>query len=180
MTSVGTGMNTTWLTLALLALIVVRFLFRELRARKIRVRTLWIRPGILGAFTLVLVGAGFGVPGVSMGVVALAVIVGAAFGIGVGVLVSRLTSFAPTGERGTAIAQGSMKTVIVWVAAIVLRLLARFAFVGAGATAAEQYELNAGLLALVTAAFIVVAVEFHRAIDRLAPGMPARTATRTL
>ena len=180
MTNGTTGMNTTWLTLALVAVVVVRFLFRELRARKIRVRTLWIRPGILGVLTLALVGAGFAIPRVNMGVVALSVLVGVAFGLGVGVLVARMTTFAPAGERGAVIAQGSMKTVIVWVAAIVLRLLARFAFAGAGASPAEQYELNVGLLALVTAAFVVVAVEFHRAIDRLAPETAAAVTTRTL
>jgi len=177
MTNGTPGMSTTWITLALVAVVVVRFLFRELRARTIRVRTLWIRPGILGVFTLVLIGAGFAIPHVGMGVVGLSVLVGAAIGIGVGFLVARMTSFAPTGERGAVIAQGSIKTVIVWVAAIVLRLLARFAFAGAGATSAEQYELNAGLLALVTAAFVVVAIEFHRAIDRLAP--ETTTPTRT-
>lgn len=169
------GMNTTWITLAVVAFVVLRFLFRELRARKIRVRTLWIRPGILGVFTLFLIGGGFAIPRVSMGVVGLSVLVGAAIGIGVGVLVARMTTFAPAGERGAVIAQGSIKTVIVWVAAIALRLLARYAFAGAGASPAEQYELNAGLLALVTAAFVVVALEFHRAIDRLAP-----ETTRTL
>ena len=177
MTDGTPGTNTTWITLAVVAVVVVRFLFRELRARKIRVRTLWIRPGILGAFTVVLIGVGFAIPHVSEGVVGLSVLVGAAIGIGVGFLVARMTSFAPAGERGAVIAQGSIKTVIVWVAAIVLRLVARFAFAGAGATQAEQYELNAGLLALVTAAFVVVAIEFHRAIDRLAP--ETTTPTRT-
>ena len=171
----ASGMNSTWITLAIVAVVVGRFLVRELRARTIRVRTLWIRPGILGVFTLVLIGLGFAIPRVSMGVVALSVLVGAAIGIGVGALVARLTSFAPAGERGAVIAQGSMKTVIVWVTAIVLRLLARYAFAGAGATPAEQYELNAGLLALVTAAFVVVAIAFHGAIDRLAPETTART-----
>jgi hypothetical protein len=169
MTNGTPGMNTTWLTLALVVVVVGRFLFRELRARKVRVRTLWIRPGILAVLTLVLIGSGFVIPHVSMGVVALSVLVGAAVGIGVGVLVARMTTFAPAGERGAAIAQGSFKTVIVWVVAIVLRLVARYAFAGAGASPAEQYELNVGLLALVTAAFVVVAVEFHRAIDRIAP-----------
>ncbi len=179
MTNGTPGMNTTWITLALVVIVVGRFLFRELRARTIRVRSLWIRPGILAVLTLVLIGFGFAIPHVSMGVVALSVLVGAAVGIGVGVLVARMTTFAPAGERGTVIAQGSMKTVIVWVVAIVLRLIARYAFAGAGATPAEQYELNAGLLALVTAAFVVVAIEFHRAIDRLAPET-ATTATRRL
>ena len=180
MTTGAPAMNTTWLTLALVVVVVGRFLLRELRARKVRVRTLWIRPGILAVFTLVLIGLGFAIPRVSMGVVALSVLVGAAFGIGVGVLVARLTTFAPAGERGAVIAQGSIKTVIVWVVAIVLRLIARFAFAGAGATPAEQYELNTGLLALVTVAFIVVAVEFHRAIDRLAPETALPGTTRTL
>ncbi len=175
----GSGMNTTWISLVLAGFIVARFLFRELRARKIQVRTLWIRPGVVAVLTLVVIGAGFAIPHVNMGVVGLAVLVGAAVGIGVGLLVARMTTFAPAGERGAVIAQGSLKTVAVWVIAIVLRLLARYAFVGAGATKVEQYELNAGLLALVTAAFVVVAIEFHRAIDRLAPETSVGT-TRTL
>jgi hypothetical protein len=169
MTSGSTGMTSTLVTLAIVALVVVRFLFRELRQRKITVGRLWIRPIILGVFTLALVAGAFAVPGVNLGVMLLSIVVGSALGIVTGMLVARSTTFAPANQRGAVLAKGNATTVIVWVAAIVLRLVARFAFAGAGAGPAQQFELNAGLLALVTAAFVVVAMAFHRAIDRLAP-----------
>ena len=165
----GAGTDTTLITLAIVALVVVRFLFRELRERKVRVRTLWIRPGILIFFTLLLIAGSFAIPGVDFGVMALAFAIGAALGIVTGMLVVRSTAFRPAGERGAVFAKGNATTVIVWVVALALRFVARFAFAGSGASPGQQFELNAGLLALVTAAFIVVAVQFHRAIDRLAP-----------
>ncbi len=165
----GTSMNSTLITLAVVALVVVRFLFRELRERKVRVSTLWIRPGILAVFTLLLVAGAFAVRGVNLSVLALALLLGAVLGIVTGMLVARSTTFRPAGERGAVFAKGNTTTVIVWIVALALRFVARFAFIGAGATAVQQYELNAGLLGLVTAAFVVVAIQFHRAIDRLAP-----------
>ncbi len=162
--------NTTWITLAIVLLVVVRFLFRELRERKVRLRTLWIRPGILAVFTLLLAASAFAIPGTNFAVLAISVVVGAVLGVVTGTLVVGSTTFAPAGERGAVLAKGSIVTVIVWVVAIALRLLARFLFAGANAAPAAQVELNAGLLALVTAAFVVVALAFHRAIDRLAPG----------
>jgi hypothetical protein len=173
----GGGPNTTWITLALVLLVVVRFLFRELRQRKIRLRTVWIRPAILGVLTAVLIAGAFAIPGTNFALLAISLVVGAVLGVVTGTLVVRSTTFAPAGERGAVLAQGSIVTVIVWVIAIALRFVARLAFAGSGATPAAQFELNAGLLALVTAAFVVVALAFHRAIDRLAPE-PA--APRTL
>ena len=173
----GPGTNTTWITLLIVLVVVVRFLFRELRQRTVRVRTLWIRPGILAVLTALLIAGGFVVPHVNAGLMLLAALVGAVVGAITGVLVVRSTSFAPANERGAVLAKGSVVTVVIWVVALLLRYVARFAFVGAGADQAAQYELNAGLIALVTAAFVVVAILFHREIDRLSP---AGTTTRTL
>ncbi|MBV9440558.1 MAG: hypothetical protein JOZ24_11245, partial [Candidatus Eremiobacteraeota bacterium] len=86
-----------------------------------------------------------------------------------GALVVAATRFAPAGERGAVRASGSVITVAIWMAALALRLGARYAFAGLGATAAVQFELNIGLLTLVSAAFVVVAVAFRRAIVRFAP-----------
>ena len=171
------GMNSNLITLAFALVVIVRFLFRELRERKIRVRSLWIRPGILGVLMVLLLAGGFAIPHVSKPLMLLSALIGAVVGVVTGALVVRSTTFAPAGERGAVLAKGSIVTVIIWVAAIVLRLAARYAFAGAGADAATQYELNAGLVALITAAFVVVAMQFHRAIDRLAP---EATVTRTL
>ena len=171
----GGAPNTTLLTLAIVLVVVVRFLFRELRQRKVRVRTLWVRPGIFALFSVLLLGGAFAVPHINFAVMALAVVIGAALGIVTGTLVVRSTTFAPAGERGAVLAKGSIVTVVIWVVALALRLVARLAYAGSGAGPAEQYELNAGLLVLVTAAFIVVALQFHRAIDRMAPeATPAR------
>jgi hypothetical protein len=164
MTANGSGLNTTLITLAIVLVVVIRFLFR-----KVRVRTLWIRPGILAFVSVLLIAGAFWIPNLNLAVMGLAIAIGAVLGVVTGTLVVRSTTFAPAGERGVVLAKGSIVTVVVWVVAIALRLVARFAFAGSGAGPAEQYELNAGLLALVTAAFIVVALQFHRAIDRLAP-----------
>ena len=165
----GPGTNTTWITLLIALVVVVRFLFRELRQRTVRVRTLWIRPGILAALTAILIAFGFVIPHVNAGVMLLAALVGALLGAITGALVVRSTSFAPANERGAILAKGSVVTVVIWVVALLLRFVARYAFAGAGADQAAQYELNAGLIALVTAAFVVVAILFHREIDRLSP-----------
>lgn len=176
----GAGPNSTYITLAVVLVVVVRFLFRELRQRKVRLRTLWIRPGILTVFTVLLIVGAFATAGLNVGVMLISIVAGAAFGLLTGWLVVRSTTFAPAGERGAVLAKGSIVTVIVWVAAIALRLVARFVFAGSGAAPAQQFELNAGLLALVTAAFVFVALAFHRAIDRLAPEAAAPVVSRTL
>jgi hypothetical protein len=181
MTGSGASSTSTLVTLVVAALVVVRFLFRELRERKVRLRSIWIRPGILAAFTAVLIGVTFTIPHTNVSFLVLACAVGAVLGVVTGVLVARSTTFRSAGERGAVFVKGNTTTVIVWIAALALRFVARFAFAGSGASPAEQVELNAGLLALVTAAFVVVALEFHRAIDRFAPGQSqAQTQTRSL
>jgi hypothetical protein len=174
----GNELSANLITLAIVLLVIVRFLFRELRERKVRVRTLWIRPGILAVLLLVLLAGGFAIPRIDKPVMLLSALAGAAIGVVVGALVVRSTTFAPAGERGAVLAKGSIVTVMIWVVAIVLRLAARYTFAGFGADQASQFELNAGLVALVTAAFIVVAILFHREIDRLSPaatGAPTPT-----
>ncbi|MBV8749239.1 MAG: hypothetical protein JO103_05960, partial [Candidatus Eremiobacteraeota bacterium] len=79
------------------------------------------------------------------------------------------TVFTPAGMRGAVRAKGNATTVAIWLIALALRFVARYAFADLGASRTVQYELNVGLVVLITAAFIVVALGFHRAIDRLAP-----------
>lgn len=171
------GPNSTIITLVIVAIVVVRFLFRELRARTVRLRTLWIRPGVLIVLTLLVLAGAFAIPGANVVVACISVLVGAVLGVVTGALVVRSTTFASANERGAVIARGSAVTVVIWVVAILVRFAARFAFAGTGAGAAAQYELNVGLIGLVAAAFVVVALGFHRAIDRLAPeaGLPSAT-----
>jgi len=163
------GINPNYVTLAVVALIVVRFLFRELRDRIVRVRTLWIRPGILVVASVLLFAFAFRLPDVNLLITALAVVGGAVVGVITGALVLRSTVFTPAGMRGAVRAKGNATTVAIWLIALALRFVARYAFADLGASRTVQYELNVGLVVLITAAFIVVALGFHRAIDRLAP-----------
>jgi len=165
----GGSMNTAWIALAVGLLVVVRFLFRELRERTVKVRTLWIRPGIIVLATIGFAAAALARPGVNSAQLIVMLLVGAALGVLTGVLVVRSTTFAPAGMPGAVRVRGSIATVVVWVAAIALRLAARFVVGGSGADLTTQFELNAGLLALLAGAFVFVALAFHRAIDRLAP-----------
>jgi hypothetical protein len=181
MTGGSAGTSTNLIYLAVAALVIVRFLFRELRERRVRLRSIWIRPGITAAFTVLLIVVAFTTPSSDLGFLAVAGVIGAVLGIVTGTLIVRSTTFRTAGERGAVLAQGSMITVIIWIVALALRFVARFAFAGSGASPAQQFELNAGLLVLVTAAFVVVALGFHRAIDRLAPEQTqTQTQTRSL
>jgi hypothetical protein len=171
------GMSPALISLAVGLVVIVRFLFRELRERTVKVRTLWIRPGIIALLTVGFAVAAFARPSVNPGLFVLMLLAGAAVGVLTGVLVLGSTTFAPAGIAGAVRVRGSVVTVIVWIAALSLRLAARFVVGGAGADLTTQYELNAGLLALLAGAFIVVALGFHRAIDRLAPDA---TVARTL
>lgn len=153
-------------------------MLRELRERTIQGRTLWIRPAILAVLTVLLVVSSAALPHVNLWIVGLSVVTGAVLGAITGFLVARSTTFRPAGQPGAVLAKGSIVTVLIWVVALTLRLVARFALVDAGGDRAAQFELNTGLIALITAAFVVVALEFRRAIGRYAPG--SATASRTL
>ena len=181
MTASGAGTTTSLIYVGVAFLVIARFLFRELRERRVRLRSIWIRPGIVALFTLALIAGAFATRGTNVGVLAVAVVAGVVLGIVTGLLVVRSTTFRAASERGAVLVQGSIITVIVWVTAFALRYVARYVFAGAGTSQAQQFELNAGILALLTTAFVVVALEFHRAIDRLAPGQSqTQTQTRSL
>src|ERR1700676_2864252 len=112
MTNGGSGTTSALITLVVVALVVVRFLFRELRERKVRLRSIWIRPGIVALFAVVLIAGAFFVPHVNLSLIALACLIGAVVGVVTGMLVARSTTFKPAGESGAVLAQGSMITVI--------------------------------------------------------------------
>lgn len=167
MTGTGPELNTL-ISLAVALLVVVRFLYRELRERTVRLRSLWVRPGILAALTLFIIAGSFIIPGLNLPLVFMSVTAGIGFGVATGALVLDSTSFAPSGRPGEVRVKGSLATVLVWLGALALRLLARFVFAGVSAGPAAQFELNIGLISLIATAFVVVAIGFHRAIDRYA------------
>jgi hypothetical protein len=169
MAATGFG-NSTWITLAVAAFVVVRFALRELRPRIVRVRYLWIRPALLGVMTLLILAACIVVPGMSTLFLASALGIGIVVGAVVGGAVVRLSRFEPTGTGGDVRVVGSWKTAAVWIVAVLFRLLARFAV--PANDQASQLALNAGLIMLIFVAFAIVAAGFHREIDR-ARGRPA-------
>ena len=172
----GAGPGTNALvTIAVILLVVARFLYRELRERTVRLSSLWIRPGIFAAVTLFVIAGSFIVPGLNHPLVFMSIAAGIGFGMATGQLVLDSTSFTPSDRPREVRVKGSIGTVIVWLAAIALRMAARLVVGGSGGAAA-QFELNIGLIALISTAFVVVAIGFHRAIDRFSetPAAPQK------
>jgi hypothetical protein len=167
--SQGSATTSTLITLFVVLFVVVRFALRELKDRVVRARSLWTRPVLFVFLALILGYQALQLGGVDMGTFAIETIVSILVGIVVGVLVVRFTTFAPapTADYPAVRAQGSWKTVVVWVIAIALRLGARFLVPVQGV--GQELALNAALLALVAVAFGVVAVAFGRAIRAYPP-----------
>jgi hypothetical protein len=153
---------TTLLTVGIVALIVLRFAFRELRPRVVRARTLWGRPGLFAILAL-LVGYQSLQTEPQPLTLFLSVALSVVVGLVVGAFVIRYTTFAPApaNTQPSVLAQGSWQTLVVWVVAIALRFAARLLIHGEGIGA---LALNAGLFALMAAAFAFVAYSFRRAM----------------
>ena len=164
--------NTTLITFVVVVFVVVRFLYRELKARTVQQKTLWIRPAFLVVVSALLTYFAFVIPGTQPGLVALALLAGAVLGAITGALVLRFTTFEPVGIPGAVRALGSTKTVIVWIVALALRFAFRLLF--SSGDSAVQFTLNVFTIVLVMAAFVVVSIGFQRAIARYA-GAPAPT-----
>jgi len=156
--------NTTLITFVVLVFVVVRFLYTELKARIVSKKTIWVRPAFLVVVSALLILLSLNVDGVKPAMIALMAVAGAVVGWITGTLVLRFTTFTAVGQPGAVRVLGSKESVIVWVVALALRFAVRYLF--AGGDDAVQFALNVFTIVLVTVAFIVVALGFHRAIDR--------------
>jgi hypothetical protein len=158
-----TGQQTIWITIAVIALVLARFLFRELRVRRMKTSSIFAIPvvaGVVGAFTIysVVVVAPAQIPPLVVGsVVAIAV------GIGIGWAVAHFTT-VQIATQGVLLVRGSWITVGIWVAALALRLFARW-FVSGGQSIVytntssvdgPSLMLNAVLLVMLTTALTTV------------------------
>lgn len=134
--------------------IVLRFGFRELRERKIRLGRLFVVPAIVGGVAIVLiVAAATEAPQRVLELAALSVVAGVV-GYGIGLAVAHYTTLRVGVEPGIVFIRGSYATLGIWIAAFALRGLARFV-VGThdlGATAIA----NAALLVVLATAIAVV------------------------
>jgi hypothetical protein len=145
---------------ALVALLVVgRFLARELRERRISVGRIYLPPAILGVIALALIGMAVFYTPENLLVLALACIAGLAGGAVIGYAVAHFTTVRVTAEPGIIYARGSIATVAIWIVALALRFLARFALVGDalhGRHGGLTLALNAALLVLLASALFFV------------------------
>jgi putative component of membrane protein insertase Oxa1/YidC/SpoIIIJ protein YidD len=163
MAQTGYG-NSSLITLAVAAFVVVRFALRELKPRIVRVKYLWIRPALLAVMTVLILAACAFLPTMSYLVLGVSCVFGIAIGAVVGIAVVRLSRFEPTGNGGEVRVVWSWKTAAVWIVAVLFRVVARFAI--PTSDQAAQSALNAGLIMLIFVAFAIVAAGFHREVDR--------------
>lgn len=173
----GSFVTQSLLVLVVAAFVVLRFAARELRPRVIKASTLWIRPAILVALTVWVSWLAIRFDPAGGGELAIAVLVGALVGVVTGVLIVRYTSFSAAPVPNAVTASGSKITFGIWVAAFVLRFLARY-LVPHGADPRTQLPMNGGTIALVTVAFVVIAIAFQREIARYAAQTQATSVTR--
>jgi len=153
------------IALVVAAIVVFRFAARELKPRVIKASTLWLRPGLVVVLTAWLIWTTLTVDPAGSGQLAIAVAAGAVAGVVTGVLIVRYTSFSPAGIPNAVMARGSKVTFGIWLAAFVLRFLARY-LVPHGADARTQLPMNSGTVTLVAVAFLVIAIAFQREIAR--------------
>jgi hypothetical protein len=147
------------------ALVVFRFAQRELKERVVKAGTLWIRPVILLAITVWLIVLSMSLDPSGTTEMIVALIAGVALGAITGLLIVANSSFRAAGVPNAVRVQGSRITFAIWLGAFAIRFLARF-LVPHGADPRTQLPLNAGTVALVATAFVVIALAFYRAIGR--------------
>ncbi len=153
------------ISLLIVALVVFRFAQRELKPRVVKAATLWIRPAVLIAIAgwLIWLTLRLDPSGTTEMIVALGA--GIVLGIVTGALIVANTAFAPADIPNAVRAQGSRITFAIWIGAFAIRFAARY-IVPHGADPRTQLPLNVGTVALVAAAFIVIALGFYRAMGR--------------
>jgi len=109
----------------IIGLVVARFLIRELRERKLRLRSLFVLPAIMGAIGVLLVVVA-ALRMQMLPVLAVAVLAALIVGSVIGMAVGRFTTLR-LGPPGFVFVRGSAATVAIWLAALALRAAARLA-----------------------------------------------------
>jgi hypothetical protein len=154
-----------WVWLVVIALVVGRFLLRELRDRRIPFQRFFALPLVFVALAVWLVLYAVWTAPTVLVEVAAGTLAAIAVGAGLGLAVDRFTSVR-LGPGGTsAIVRGSWATAAIWIVALALRVVGRFVAFGAGLRSAQStLALNAVLVVLLAAALIALRVRlFARA-----------------
>jgi hypothetical protein len=165
-----------WFTVALVVVVVARFLFRELRVRRIRKSNIFMVPGVmavLGVFLVYSVISSFPdqIFNLLIGGI-IAIVVGGAIGFAVGHFTT-----VQVQQSGLLIVRGSWITVAIWIAALALRLFAKY-LVGGGPSVAcpdvsalgPSMMLNAVLVILLIAALTTVRLRILATARSETPG----------
>jgi hypothetical protein len=178
--------QTAWITIAFVALIVLRFLFRELRERRVRTRTIFLIPVIIGGLAiwfayLTATLAPSALPSLPIAVAAALVVGG-----GLGLAIAHFTTVR-TGPPGFIYLRGSWITVAIWVGALLLRMVGRYVVTGsatgmagrvtaagsAGGLSPDYWLLNTALFVLLAGAALVVRLR----VLAVARTLPPETVT---
>jgi hypothetical protein len=138
-------------------LVIGRFLMRELRERRFLISRIYLVPAILGIIAVVLVVlAGMAHPD-TIPVIAVACAVALGLGAVIGYGVARNTTVRVTDDPTVLFARGSVATVVIWIVALALRLVARLPFLSDPTRYTHWGEaLNAALLILLASALFFV------------------------
>jgi hypothetical protein len=158
--------------LAITVWVVYRFARRELRERTVKAATLWIRPALMLLLTAYLVYLSATIDPLGDSEL-IAVLAGSAIiGAVVGLAIVRNTRFAAAAVPNAVRVMGNKITFGIWIAALAIRLLARFVLPH-GADPRAQLPLNSGTVVMTAIAFCVIAVAFYVEIKRYASiGVP--------
>jgi hypothetical protein len=144
-----------WITIAIIVVVVLRFLARELRERRIRTSMLFTVPIILGAASLYLCYLTLQrAPNLSLELLAEAV-AALVIGVAIGLAVAHFTRVKSAGP-GLILVRGSWITVAIWLASFALRLVGRFLF--SSSNFGSQLLLNSGLLLMLAFATLALRV----------------------
>ena len=154
-TSPGLPVNGVVLVYAgILVLVVGRFLVRELRERRLSLSRIFLAPAFLGVLALYLLY--FSITHYADTITLLAgetcitLGIGSAIGLGVG----HYSTVRLGDKPGIVYVKGSWPTVAIWIGALALRFLARYAF--RQDDLATQFSLNAALVVMIAAALALV------------------------
>jgi hypothetical protein len=139
------------------ALVIGRFLMRELRERRFLISRIYLVPAILGVIGIgLVVFASIAHPD-TIPVLGIACVAALALGAIIGYGVARNTTVRVTDDPTVLYARGSVVTVVIWLAALAIRLVARVPFLSDPSRYTHWGEaLNAALLILLASALFFV------------------------
>jgi hypothetical protein len=136
------------------ALVVLRFAFRELRPRKMRLGRLFIVPIIFAVLALVLVAVALAAAPQAALHLALALAVALVLGFAIGSAVGHFTTLRLHERPEYVVVRGSAITAAIWLAAVALRVCVRFAV--PSHDLADTLIANAALIVMLALALFFV------------------------